>query len=68
MNIKAKGYRKLIGMTQKQLANVFGISVQALRNKEREMSPYSDREKMMFKELIRKSGFPDITIDEIFFN
>lgn len=67
MKIKPEGYRKLIGMTQSDLAKKFGISVQALRKKEKGLTAYSDKEKLIFRNLIRERAFKDITIDDIFF-
>ncbi|MBK5469479.1 helix-turn-helix domain-containing protein [Bacillus sp. TH19] len=67
MKIKPEGYRKLIGLTQKELAELFGISVQALRRKEKGATAYKDREKVILRDLIREKGLSKITIDEIFF-
>lgn len=68
MNIKPDGYRRLVGLTQVELAVVFGISVQALRKKEKGITSYTDKEKLIFRNLIREKAFPKITIDEIFFS
>ncbi|APZ49072.1 hypothetical protein BW721_04885 [Jeotgalibaca sp. PTS2502] len=61
------GYRRMLGMNQKDLAKDFGISVQAYSAKERGVTSFKDSEKARFKELL-KTLFPDITIDEIFFD
>lgn len=66
--ISPAGYRKLIGMTQKDLANVFKISVQSVSRKENGISPFTDKEKIIFRDLLRKKALPDITIDMIFFD
>ncbi|MDT2759848.1 MULTISPECIES: helix-turn-helix transcriptional regulator [Enterococcus] len=63
---KVSGYRKLIGLTQKEMANDLNISVQSYRNKERGRSSFSDNEKMIFKNIVNKK-MPNVTIDEIFF-
>lgn len=67
MKEKIAGYRTMLGMNQTEMAKVFGISKQAYRMKEIGKTPFNDIEKMMFKELLLPI-FPNITIDEIFFN
>lgn len=64
---KVAGYRKMLGLTQKQIADKFDISTQSYWQKEKGKVPFSDNEKMIFKALL-KSIFPNITIDEIFFD
>lgn len=64
---KIAGYRRMLGMTQKEMARYFNISSQAYWQKERGNTPFSDKEKIAFKDLL-KPIFPNITIDEIFFN
>jgi putative transcriptional regulator len=58
--------RKAIGYTQKDMAQLFGISIQAYYRKEKGYTPFSDSEKVIFKELV-KPMFPNVTIDSIFF-
>jgi len=60
------GYRIMLGKTQKEMAVFFNISVQAYRMKEKGKTPFSDEEKILFKNLLQEI-FPKITIDEIFF-
>lgn len=67
MKNKIAGFRKILGMTQKSMAEVFGISLQAYWQKENGRTPFSDKEKVLFKERL-KVIFPDITIDDIFFS
>lgn len=57
----------MIGLTQKELAGIFEISVQALRRKEKGYTAYKDSEKVILRDLIREKGLSKITIDEIFF-
>ena len=59
--------RRYTGKTQKEMAEMFGISLQAYSRKERGLTPYSDTEKIMLKEFFSKD-FPGITIDHIFFS
>ncbi|MGX7024131.1 helix-turn-helix transcriptional regulator [Vagococcus hydrophili] len=64
---KIAGYRIMLGMTQDQMAKKFNISKQAYWKKEKRQTQFSDKEKMKFKEIL-KPLFPNITIDDIFFN
>lgn len=64
---KVAGYRKMLGMTQKEMAQQFNISTQAYWQKEKGKTPFSDKEKILFKNKL-KPLFPNITIDEIFFD
>lgn len=66
MNYKIVGYRKMLGLTQREMATKFNISVQAYRMKEHGKTPFSDSEKIIFKGLLL-TMFPKITIDDIFF-
>lgn len=63
---KVSRFRKYQGLTQKDIANKFGISVQAYSKKERGKTPFKDSEKIQLKELFSQD-FPNITIDDIFF-
>lgn len=67
MTDKIAGYRRMLGMTQKDMAKEFGISMQAYRMKENGNTSFNDKEKKKFKEMLLPI-FPKITIDEIFFN
>lgn len=64
---KARGYRVMLGKTQKDMAELFGISKQAYSAKERGETRFSDKEMRTIKEMLLPM-FPGITIDEIFFN
>ena len=63
---KMAGYRAMIEMTQKQIADYLGILPQSYSNKERGEVAFKDEEKVKIKELLNPY-FPGITIDEIFF-
>ena len=67
MQASPAGYRRLIGMTQKDLAKLFGVSVQSISRKEKGLSPYTDEEKIILRDLVRNKAIPNITIDSIFF-
>jgi len=58
--------RKAIGYTQTDMAKEFGISLQAYYRKEKGYTPFTDSEKVIFKNLVIKV-FPSATIDSIFF-
>ncbi|MEK4948370.1 helix-turn-helix transcriptional regulator [Carnobacterium sp. FSL W8-0810] len=66
MTNKIAGYRKMLG-TQKDMAKLFGISVQAYSAKERGKTQFKDSEKVIIRNKLQKL-FPGITIDEIFFD
>ncbi len=64
---KIAGYRKMLGKSQKSMAQEFKISTQAYRMKENGYVNFNKKEMLKFKELLKKELFPSITIDEIFF-
>lgn len=63
---KIAGYRKMLGLTQDGMANELGISKQSYWMKEKGQTPFSDTEKLVFKQMLRPL-FPNVTIDDIFF-
>ena len=63
---KVKRYRVMLGKTQQDMADMFGISKQAYSAKERGVSRFSDEEMITIKNMLLKL-FPDITIDRIFY-
>lgn len=65
--MKVKGYRVMLGKTQQEMADIFGISKQAYYAKEKGRSRFSEKEMIAIKEMLQ-TLFPDITIDEIFFS
>ncbi|QII82608.1 helix-turn-helix domain-containing protein [Jeotgalibaca arthritidis] len=54
------------GLTQNEVAKAFNITRQAYSAKERGLSSFSDKEKVIFIELV-KPMFPRETIESIFF-
>jgi len=48
------------------MAKEFNISVQAYYRKEKGYTPFTDKEKVAFRNMVQED-FPDITIDAIFF-
>ncbi|MGF0046914.1 helix-turn-helix transcriptional regulator [Streptococcus hyointestinalis] len=63
---KVRGYRNMLGKTQKQMGKELGISEQSYCNKEKGRVPFKDSEKMIFKTLLLPL-FPDIKLEDIFF-
>lgn len=63
---KLRGYRVMIGKTQRQMAQVLGISVQSYNNKETGKTAFNDRERIAIKKMVAEIK-PDITIDELFY-
>lgn len=59
-------FRKGNGYTQTDMAKVFGISLQAYYRKEKGYTPYTDKEKVLFKDLV-SPAFPNATIESLFF-
>lgn len=60
------GYRNMLSMTQSDMAKHLGISLQSYWSKENKRVPFTDKEKILIKELFSQI-FEDITIDAIFF-
>ncbi|WP_317316424.1 hypothetical protein [Longibaculum muris] len=63
---KIKGYRNMFNETQKDWANLLGISVVSYGMKETKKVPFSDKEKEKIKAHIQEK-IPNITIDDLFF-
>ena len=63
---KVKGYRNMLGLSQKEMANKLGISMNAYRNKENGKVEFRDNEKIVIKEMILPL-FPQVSLEEIFF-
>jgi len=64
---KVAKYRRYTGLTQSDVAEIFGISLQAYSRKEREITPFTDKEKVILKELFIED-FPEVTVGGIFFD
>ena len=69
MSRKAKisGYRRMMGLTQKDMAAIFGVAPSTYFLKEKGEVGFSDEEKIKFRDKLRDI-FPGITIDDIFFS
>lgn len=66
MNNEIAQYRKFLGYTQKEMADIFNISTQSYYRKEKGYTPFNDDEKVKLKEMINEE-FPGLTIDDLFF-
>ncbi|HEL2298224.1 TPA: transcriptional regulator [Streptococcus suis] len=64
---KLKGYRVMLGLTQKNMADKLDISLQSYNNKETGKTPFNDKEKKVIKTIVAEVK-PDITIDELFYS
>lgn len=65
-NSKVRGYRVMLGLTQKQLSEKLGCSNQSVSSKEKGKTPFNDKEKTIILNLV-KEIHPTATIDELFF-
>lgn len=63
---KIAGYRVMMNMTQKDIADYLSISRQAYSEKERGNIPFNDREKQLLKRLFITID-SNISIDSLFF-
>ena len=57
----------MLNMTQEDMGKIIGIKKQQYSLKERKKYPFSDKEKQLIKNYLMEY-FPNITIDDIFFN
>ena len=63
---KLKGYRVMLGLTQKELSDKLGISLQSYNNKETGKNAFNDRERLAIRDMVKQVK-SDITIDELFY-
>ncbi|WP_112181646.1 helix-turn-helix transcriptional regulator [Paraliobacillus zengyii] len=66
MNNIVAGYRKMAGLTQKEMAQELNVSEGTYRNKEKGNSFFKQNEIDKFYNLVKKTN-SKITIDDIFF-
>jgi len=64
---KVRGYRNMLGITQKELADKLGLTAQSISAKERGITNFTDKEKMELLKLF-KTVDPDLSIDKLFFS
>lgn len=63
---KIAGYRKMLGLTQTQMAQRLNISRTSYFNKEHEITPFTDKEKVIIRDML-KEVVDNPSIDSIFF-
>lgn len=63
---RVKGYRVMLGLTQKEMADVLGLSAQSYYLKENGRVKFTYDEMRVFRDRVRMI-MPDVTIDDIFF-
>lgn len=66
MNKKLVAYRKMLDMTQQDMAEKIGISLTTYNRKETGKIEFNQKEMVSITDIIKK-GIPNITMDEIFF-
>ncbi|MCC9878892.1 helix-turn-helix domain-containing protein, partial [Streptococcus agalactiae] len=59
---KLRGYRVMLGLTQKDMSDKLNISLQSYNNKETGKSAFNDKERLAIKSMVSEIK-PDITID-----
>lgn len=64
---KVRGYRNMLGMTQKDLGDQLGVSAQAISQKEKGINSFTDKEKVILLSLFREVD-EHLTIDSLFFS
>lgn len=64
---KLRGYRVMLGLTQRQMADKLKISLQSYNNKELGKTPFNDKERLAIKSMVAEIK-SDITIDELFYS
>lgn len=64
---KLRGYRVMLGLTQKDMSDKLNISLQSYNNKETGKNAFNDKERLAIKSMVAEIK-PDITIDELFYS
>lgn len=67
MNKNLVAYRKLLGLNQSTMASKIGISLTSYSLKENGKFPFNQKEMIKIVQII-KEKYPDVTMDDIFFN
>ena len=67
MTNRIAGYRKMLGLTQSQMAKRLNISLTSYFNKEHGITPFTDKEKVIIRDML-KEVIENPSIDSIFFN
>lgn len=67
MKYKVAGYRKMLGLTQAEMAEKINVSETTYRNKEKGRIPFKDYEMEIIHQLLKPVN-RDISISDIFFD
>lgn len=57
----------MLNKTQREIAELIGVSEQTFRNKEKGKVSFKKEEMVKFKNFLEESGLHDVTIEKIFF-
>lgn len=63
---RVKGYRVMLGLTQREMADILGLSTQSYYLKENGRVKFTYDEMRVFRDRVQ-TIMPDVTIDDIFF-
>lgn len=63
---KITGYRKMLNLTQNDMANLLGISLSAYNKRENGRVDFSDKQKIIIRDMITRY-FPSENIESLFF-
>ena len=63
---RVKGYRVMLGLTQREMADILGLSAQSYYLKENGRVKFTYDEMRIFRDRVQ-TIMPDVTIDDIFF-
>lgn len=63
---KITGYRRMLNLTQKDMANLLGISLSAYNKRENGYIDFSDKQKIIICDIITRY-FPNENMESLFF-
>lgn len=63
---KITGYRRMLNLTQKDMANLLGISLSAYNKRENGYIDFSDKQKIIIRDIITRY-FPNENMESLFF-
>ena len=63
---KIAGYRKMLNLTQDDMANLLGISLSSYNKRENGHIDFSDKQKIIIRDIITRH-FPNENMESLFF-
>ena len=63
---KIAGYRKMLNLTQDDMANLLGISLSSYNKRENGRVDFSDKQKIIIRDIITRH-FPNENMESLFF-